>query len=65
MKKNKTKEKEFEKNMLTFLHFHNDVSIFNIEEMLETLEDMDYLSDKGKEFGTYLWEKFIKKSEDK
>ncbi len=51
--------------MLTFLHFHNDVSIFNIEEMLETLEDMDYLSDKGKEFGTYLWEKFIKKSEDK
>lgn len=43
-----------------FVNKHNHLSPLDIENLLEDLEDMGYLSDEGKNFRTSFWELFIK-----
>lgn len=49
---------------LSFQNEFNDISPKDLEEILEFLEDSNYLSDNGKNFRKEFWEMFIKK-EDK
>ena len=52
--------KKPEENVIPFLGKHNYISPVDIENLLEDLEDMGYLSDKGIEFRNAFWEMFIK-----
>lgn len=48
-------------DIYSLIKTHNTISVFELEELLEYLEDRSYLSDEGKKLRTKLWETFIKK----
>ena len=50
-------------NVIPFIAEYNYIAIADLEEVLETLEDMDYLSEKGIKFRNELWKMFIKTEE--
>jgi len=47
-------------NVIPFLKEYNHISPKDLEEIMESLEDNGYLSDKGKRFKTAFWKLFIK-----
>ena len=47
-------------NVIPFVNSNNFLSPTDIENILEDLEDMGYLSEKGKEFREEFWKMFIK-----
>jgi hypothetical protein len=48
-------------NVVPFLNKNNFISPYDLENILEDLEDMNYLSEKGKEFRNKFWKLFILK----
>ena len=48
------------KEINKFIKEYNFISIRDLEEILESLEDMDCLTDKGKKFRLNIWKLFIK-----
>lgn len=48
-------------NVIPFTKEYNDISVLRLEEILETLEDVGYLSDKGIEFRKAFWRLYINK----
>ena len=54
------KTKKPKENVIPFLRDFNDISPWDLDNILESLEDMGYLSKKGKEFRKVFWETFIK-----
>ena len=48
------------KNVIPFQATFNNVTPYDLEEVLEWLSDRGYLSDKGKVFRSRFWELFIK-----
>lgn len=55
---NKTKSPSY--NVIPFANRNNHISPKSIEDILEDLSDMGYLSAKGLEFRTHFWKLFIK-----
>ena len=49
------------KNVIPFQNEFNNVSAYDLENILEWLGDYGYLSDKGKVFRNRFWDLFIKK----
>ena len=47
-------------NVIPFANRNNHISPSDLEDLLEDLEDMDYLSEKGKKFRHDFWKLFIK-----
>ena len=47
-------------NVIPFIRQYNFISLSDLEDILETLDDMGYLSEKGMQFRHKLWELFIK-----
>ena len=56
----KTKKESY--NVIPFQQEYNHISPKDLEEIFETLSDMDYLSEKGKKFRSAFWKLFIKQS---
>lgn len=52
--------KEPKENIIPFISRYNFISPLDLEELLETLNDMGYLSDKGIEFRSAFWALLIK-----
>ncbi len=55
---NKTKSTGY--NVIPFANKNNHISPADLENIMEDLNDMDYLSEKGKEFRYRFWKLFIK-----
>ena len=51
---------EVPSNVIPFLRSFTHISPLDLEEILEWLQDMHYLSDTGIEFRKAVWEMFIK-----
>ena len=49
------------KNVIPFAREYVHISPQDLEEILETSSDMDYLNEKGLKFRTAFWKLFIKK----
>lgn len=47
-------------NVIPFQKEFNHISPVDLEDILESLNDMGYLSDKGEKFKTAFWKLFIK-----
>ncbi len=56
---NKHQEKE---NVVPMANYFNHISPQDLEEIMEWLEDNDYLSDKGRLFKTQFWKLFIRQT---
>lgn len=52
--------KEFDEEVINIIRTFSFLSISEIEDILEYLEDTKCLSAKGKAFRTKFWESFIK-----
>jgi len=50
-----------EDNVIPFIGEYNYISPVDLENIMETFNDMGYLSQKGIEFRTELWNMFIYK----
>ena len=55
------KTKLQEDNVISFQNEFNYISPADLESIMESLDDADYLSNKGKKFRYAFWELFIKK----
>ena len=53
--------KQPNENVIPFQNEFNEISPCVLDEIFEGLEDIGYLSDKGKEFRTAFWKLFIRK----
>ena len=51
-------------NVLPFQGRYNTLSPYNLENIMEDLGDMGYLSGKGKEFRYEFWKMFIEDNYD-
>jgi len=49
-------------NVIPFMKEFNHISPIDLDDILESLADHGYLSEKGAEFKTAFWELFIKES---
>jgi hypothetical protein len=47
--------------IIAFLREFNQVSAYDLDDILEYLQDLGYLSESGVAFKTKLWNEFIKK----
>ena len=47
-------------NVIPFINEYNHLAIKDLDDVLESLNDMGYLSEKGKLFKHALWNMFIK-----
>lgn len=54
---NKTKPPSY--NVIPFIREYNHIAISDLEDILETLEDMGYLNEDGIKFRSKMWAKFI------
>ena len=52
--------KKPKENVIPLQRIHNDISPYDLEDIMEDLEDMGYLSTKGKKFRNEFWKAFIK-----
>ena len=57
-------EKQYQE-VISFINNFNHISPWELEEVLEYLNDKKYLSENGVIFKSKLWEMFIKKQGDK
>ena len=48
------------KNVIPFVNAFPHISVRDLEEIMEWLNDNNYLSDKGKTFKNRFWDLFIK-----
>ena len=55
---NATKKPSY--NVIPFQNEYSDIAPWDLENIMESLDDMGYLSEKGKEFRTAFWKLFIK-----
>ena len=60
MDKNKTPKQ----NVIPFANRNNHISPSDLEDILEDLEDLGYLSDAGKDFRFHFWKLFIKRRDE-
>ena len=51
-------------NVIPFIGEYNFISPVDLEEIMETFNEMGYLSEKGIDFRTELWRMFIYKKDD-
>lgn len=58
--KHMTTDKPPSYNVIPFIRDYSHISIDDLENILESLDDMEYLSKKGQEFRKKMWEKFIR-----
>ena len=49
-------------NVIPLINCFPHISVTDLEEIMEWLNDNEYLSEKGKEFRTKFWKVFIKRS---
>ena len=49
-----------QENIINILKYHNNICISEIEELLETFEDLNMLNRKGKLIRKEIWKVFIK-----
>ncbi len=54
-----------EGNVIPFMNRFDHISPSDLDHILETLDDLNYLNSEGKDFRHKLWEMFIKKADDK
>ena len=47
-------------NVIPFIKQYPHISVQDLENILESLSDMGYISEKGKDFKTAFWRLFIK-----
>jgi len=47
-------------NVIPFQNMYNHISPSDLENIMETMDDMGYLSEKGMQFRHEFWELFIK-----
>ena len=59
---NKTKPVSY--NVIPFANKNNHISPSDLDDIMEDLNDMGYLSDKGKEFETAFWKIFIQREKN-
>ncbi len=52
-------------NVIPFSREYSHISPQDLEDILESLSDMGYLSEKGTKFRTAFWYLFIKKGHEK
>jgi len=52
-----------EDNVISFIRNYTNICINDIEEILETLEDLNYLSKKGIKFRREIWKAFIRNND--
>lgn len=50
---------------ILFANEYNHISLRDLEEIMESLEDYGYLSEKGKKFRKSFWSMFIKETNKK
>ena len=48
-------------NVIPFANRNNHISPLNLDNLMEDLDDMGYLSEKGIKFRTAFWKLFIKR----
>ena len=63
MTKLTTNQRKQAKKVIPFQQEYNCISPQDLEDILETLEDYNYLNENGKDFRTAFWNLFIR--EDK
>lgn len=51
-------------NVVPFAGNHNHISPLDLDNLLEDLQDMGYLSETGEEFRHAFWELFVKENHD-
>ena len=52
------------RRVIPFVNRFNFVAPFDLEEILEWLDDFEYLSMTGKQFRDLVWEIFVKEGKD-
>lgn len=57
---NKTKPQSY--NVIPFVNEFSQISTLDLDNILESLRDLDYLNENGIEFKKAFWTLFIKKS---
>jgi len=60
MKTIRTRRKHESYNVIPFQNEYGHISPQDLENIMETLDDVGYLSEKGKKFRNAFWKLFIK-----
>jgi hypothetical protein len=55
------KQTDYARNVIPLANLFNNVALSDIDDLMEWLQDNEYLSEDGKLFRTEFWKLFIKK----